>query len=392
MEKRMTLDTNGRAPARVDYADALRGLACLWVVLCHGWWLGYLTPTHHPFQAMPTTLWEVPASIGYLGVSLFLTLSGFCLFYPLARKGSEAPLDVRRFAARRIRRILPPYFVVLVLLVVLELSPYGGHVLGRPGKEDVITHALLVENLFPPTPQHRSPVYSINPVFWSLALEWQWYFFFPVMAYLIRRMGLARTFGAAFAITTVWLGACLLRRHVTPSDAEITNVLYGALPGRLSEFVAGMVAAALVTRDRPLPVRRGFIAAFGLACAAPALYLVSTRGGGFSPEVWQMLGLAWASLLVFIGTGPQREPGRLNRALVWVGGISYSLYLTHYPLMEIANPWLASAASRSPLLPYVLFYLVLVPLAIAVAWCFWWCTERPFLGRSRPAVAPAAIA
>lgn len=85
------------AKRRLDYIDALRGAACLWVILHH-------TFEHKPFLA---GFWHYPsaalvhlANIGWLGVSLFLVLSGFCLFYPLAARYNlnEIELNIATFA------------------------------------------------------------------------------------------------------------------------------------------------------------------------------------------------------------------------------------------------------------------------------------------------------
>lgn len=103
---------------RLDYIDALRGIAALWVVAFH---------TVHLYsaqQSSPNPVTQAFVSVaeyGHLGVNLFLVLSGFCLFYPIARKyPAQAPVTptFRSFMKRRARRILPPYYALLTLLAV----------------------------------------------------------------------------------------------------------------------------------------------------------------------------------------------------------------------------------------------------------------------------------
>ena len=116
-----TSQPNKPVKRRLDYIDALRGAACLWVLM------------HHTFSSMPAPngLMHYPVraftrfcSIGWLGVSLFLVLSGFCLFYPLAARGRlrQIRLDIATFMRRRALRILPLYYAALVLLSVLEIA------------------------------------------------------------------------------------------------------------------------------------------------------------------------------------------------------------------------------------------------------------------------------
>ena len=148
---------------RLDYIDALRGTACLWVIL------------HHTFEhKLPLPgLWKYPtlalghlANIGWLGVSLFLVLSGFCLFYPLAARYSlsEIQLNIATFARRRALRILPPYYAAFVLTAAFEMI--NNHQGGRwdwrgvlHGPRDVLMHLFMLQNLSVNTINTVSGVY-----------------------------------------------------------------------------------------------------------------------------------------------------------------------------------------------------------------------------------------
>src|SRR5579884_1165265 len=116
---------------------------------------------------------------GHLSVSVFIVISGFCLTLPVCRAGGELRGGVRGFLTRRARRILPPYYGALAFCLVLIWT-----VIGRPTGSlwdvpirvtpvAVAAHALLVQDLF--------GTGAINYVFWSIAVEWQIYFLFPLL-------------------------------------------------------------------------------------------------------------------------------------------------------------------------------------------------------------------
>src|SRR5205807_7495201 len=106
------------------------------------------------------------ALFGRLAVALFIVISGFCLMLPVSRRELDLRGGVPRFFAKRARRILPPYYASIVL--ALLLLPV------RVGKWDLLSHLLLIQNLDP------TRAVAINGVLWSIAVEWQIYFWFPL--------------------------------------------------------------------------------------------------------------------------------------------------------------------------------------------------------------------
>src|SRR5215471_6127059 len=172
--------------SRIDHVDGLRGLAVLLVVLYHASQTSSLTTDHSTPIArfISGALGE-----GEQGVSLFLVISGFCLAYPMLRKrarGNTQWLDLRGFAARRIYRIVPPYYAALGLYAGLALAfqargiwPLPMSMNVQPDIGDIAAHLLFLHNV-------TSHPFTLNASFWSLGLEWQWYFAFPVLlvAYL----------------------------------------------------------------------------------------------------------------------------------------------------------------------------------------------------------------
>jgi len=347
---------------------------------------------HHTFSglAVPSNGWHYPvnllvhlAKIGWLGVSLFLVLSGFCLFYPLAARYDldKIHLQVSTFARRRAWRILPPYYVALVLLAGLEIS-INWHHSGQwtwhsvfSSKKDILLHLLMLHNLTSET------IASVSPAFWSLALECQLYVIFPLLVFCAARFGLKSILVGTFAITIFWQIICFHRLGFSMAWTNEYAVWYHALPGRCFEFAAGMVAAFFVARPRA--GQEKIAGLLVVVLLGPALYFVLkvSRFGPFCDQAW---GLIFAGSLVLLRGIPVShfDTQPLLRGLVWTGTISYSIYLMHQPLISIISPHMMHLPET--LSGYYVAGFLRLPLLIAIGYGFHLLFERPFMpGRPR---------
>lgn len=360
------------AAPRHAYVDALRAVACLAVVAYHlslywlgAWRVGFAETIA---RASPLTrLFVAPSQLGFLGVSLFLVLSGFCL--QLSVRPGE-PVRVARFLSRRALRTLPPYYASIALVSLLSLWPALSHMTLRPVRaRDLWTHALMVHNLLPDT------VWTINGVYWTLALEWQLYLVFPAAAAALRRVGARWFLLGSLLVSLSWYAA--LRAH--PATARLTGepyaILYESVPGRWFEFAAGMVAAELVRRGAPAPRARLALASALWIPVATWVHVI---------DVWAfpldrvVCGASFGCFLWLASSARAPWSTAPARALAWIGGLSYSLYLVHQPLLIALSPLalargLDAAAAAGLLLG--------VPLSIGVAWLFFAVFERPVLAR-----------
>jgi len=312
------------------YIDALRGAACVWVMLHHVFTVGSMANSSTPKLVAYTYV------LGYLGVNLFLVLSGFCLFYPLTRKNTVADIQIKTalFFRRRARRILPPYYAALILCGLLGLIPYAQATIPTArGWLDVLVHALMAQNLFA---QYFD---TIDPVSWSLALEWQLYLIFPLLVLLARRFGLIRALIGTLLISLAWKTLALQVVGIHPAWG-IAGTWYYALPGRCFEFAAGMMAADFVARPRS---RQSDIASLIMVLAlGPALWYSSNIGrfGIYNDQLW---GLVFAAMIVRLGAAPNHvfQSGGALSIFSWLGVRSYSIYLVHLPVWCLVVPKLA---------------------------------------------------
>jgi peptidoglycan/LPS O-acetylase OafA/YrhL len=222
---------------------------------------------------------------------------------------------------------------------------------------------------------------QINGPLWSVATEWQIYFFLPLLLLPTwRRFGMTGTL-----LVAAGLGYAPLL--VIPGPAHV------AIPWYLLLFAFGMVAAAvgfspevLAVKLREMPWRRVSLVLWG-TCAALALGAAKLWFAS-KPATDALLGLATAALLIHLtalACAGRGETSWLLRVLesaplVGLGHFSYSLYLSHLPIMALCFLVLPSRG-LSPIAFAALFLSVSTAVSAAFAYVFFLCFERPFIVR-----------
>jgi peptidoglycan/LPS O-acetylase OafA/YrhL len=306
---------------------------------------------------------------GSTGVSLFLVLSGFCLYVPFAG-GRASRFKSRDFFLRRCRRLLPAYYTSLVAVLVLYLAAgaWLGYQRFTPDQlaEQVLAHLTLAHSLFPNT------FYALNGAYWSLALEWQLYLALPLLVWGIRRFGLPRTATAAIVCNIVYrlALALVISRGVIASDGALAvAVLPNILPGRWAEFVFGMIAAELYANGSVASLAK--FAWLGFLLGVPtslALYKL--------PVGHLLFGITYASLLCLVLASSTIVSRVFSwRPLVALGIMSYSIYLVHQPLVQGLAYALQTYGHLSHNMSFVALLLA-VPVIIAIAWVLFITVER----------------
>src|SRR6188768_2796281 len=279
---------------RLEYLDGLRAVAALYVVPFHAgdWFLDAERPL--PWFARNV---QRALSFGHDAVAVFIVLSGYCLMLPVARAEGRLVRGVADYIARRAWRILPPYFAALLgSLLLIALLP----VLQTPTKTiwadsfpafelgPIASHLLLVHNLFP------AWTHTINGPLWSVATEWQIYFFFPFFLLPIwRRLGAAATVLLAFT-----LGGALTR--LAPAAANSASSWY------LGLFGLGMCAAGIDFAARPserwlrerVPWR--YVSLAMLAAVGCGVTVLIKYWFRFMPYSDALVGAATASTLLYL--------------------------------------------------------------------------------------------
>ena len=342
--------------------EGLRGIAILLVLLFHA--------------GLPWT----PG--GFVGVDVFFVISGFLITGKLWRESQQpGGLNITRFYAWRIRRLLPAALVAVALISLVGLllaAPLDRSELAADGAAS----ALSIANMrFIGSVDYFAATTSPSPFlhFWSLSVEEQFYLVWPALIVLLtwrggssRRLIAALLIGvvASFALS-IWL-----------TDTSPARAFY-LLPTRVWQLGVGGLLALIGVAGTSR--RAGALAWAGLAAVAVAGVALTAEMP--YPGLAALLPTAGAVALLYGGAAPS-GPVRLLAAapLRFLGKISYSLYLWHWPLLVLPLMFLERALTGVEV-------VASVAVAIGVSWLSWRFVEQPFRygDRSRRATSWSAI-
>jgi peptidoglycan/LPS O-acetylase OafA/YrhL len=350
-----------RTAGRLPGLDGLRGLAALFVVLHHVFlraFPGYPVD-HAPFWAG----WLI---YGRFAVVVFIVLSGFSLATSPARHGWRLNSG-RDFARRRAWRILPPYWAALAFSLWMTWFVVAQPGWPQPDGQSVLVNGLLLQDVV----NAASP----NRAFWSIAIEAQIYVVFPLLILLVRRWH-------AIAMLAATAAAVVAFGLLAPHSPVTRSLLLTVNPDLVVLFAIGVAAAGVLTagdRIRALPWHW-----LAVMLGVPVLALIAWLGpvATISNFFWVDLALGPAIGCALIAIALNRAhavTGFLDtRPMRRLGSFSYSLYLTHAPI--VIAVWYGLLAGRVAFGPVAFFLLAAIatPLAVGSAWLFATVFEIPF--------------
>lgn len=312
-----------RRGTNIPTLTGLRGLAALWVVLGHSYWF---LPVLQGTAAMETS---------WFGVDIFFALSGFILCHVHERDFQRLTLaGVRRFLLLRLSRIYPVHLAMLGAALVVYLV-WGA--LDLPRAAARFAPATFVENLLLMQAWGLADVPSWNGVAWSISAEWAAYLVFPLLAFgLLRlRSAMLAFVGAMAAVIAMIL---VLERlgidgmmSLQPSDSGMVAPMVAryALVRVAGSFVAGAFCYVVFRSGQAERLPWGAITVGAVAWIIVTLLVLR----------WDFAALPAVPLLV-LGLAFCRGPAAAvaaHPASRFLGEVSYSLYMTHYLVLEIAS-------------------------------------------------------
>jgi peptidoglycan/LPS O-acetylase OafA/YrhL len=379
------------------YREGLTGLrayAACWVMLFHV--NAFVGPRHLIFRGNGLELDVTPlVTIGWVGVDLFFVLSGFLLTTHLLERWPRVDRGavLRDYFRARILRVFPAYWAQLAVLLSVAVIAGGGAM--PPWSGDLPLHVPMLHNL------SERASFAINPVYWTLPVEFGFYLCLPLLASFLapgEAMGsraawlrLAGLLVSVVAVTWVYRYAVFLAY-----EGRAVNTIVWAtsqLPGTLDQFAIGASVAAgyrLLEREirtATVRARERFstaLFAVGAAGVIAMMYVIH-----HTPDYWSghWLLFAWHTItatfvaiviLAIVISGPATRLVFENRVAVFLGTVSYSIYLWHFPITK----WTAGFVDL-PSLGLRGALLLLAPIVVAASAVSYYAVERPFLRRAR---------
>ena len=352
---------------RIQTLDGLRFLAAIGVLWIHSWTLHGNPRCYIGGFDLANLL-----AIGGNGVDLFFVISGFCMYYFYASKSNFSYHDFYRFLVKRWVRLSPAFYVATIIYILVGKYIYHQKI---DGLSNFFHNVFYLNAIF--------WQYNTAPHFWTLSVEWQFYFVIPVLLIYQNRLGFKKTFFIIFSLITL---AALIVIFIfkDQSDQLTLTLLFHGI-----EFGCGVIVARLLIKNNSF---------FKNRILWLALFIVVTYGGRIliSKQVLNLLagyynlfkllgfafmGIGFAGILYLAVTSVKWLTNILgNKICKTMGRISYSFYLLHplvYPVVAAYTiqlmPLLKGIAA--PVFTTVISALILCPISLLS----YNLLEKPFL-------------
>lgn len=268
---------------------------------------------------------------GFIGVDVFFVISGYLITSIIARELAAGEFRFGVFITRRIRRLYPAILATLTLFLIVGSQLLLPNAFLELAREALLSLLYVVNFYFWREVSYFGLQADTIPLLhmWSLAVEEQFYVLFPLFCLAIWRWKPTMLLPAVILAMVLSFLLGLMATPVKPSAA------FYLLPTRAWELLAGCtLALVLRSRTTPLPFS-SLIGGTGLFLIFLAFYLHTPAH--LVPGWFALLPVGGAVLLLLSGLDPQSVTSRLLslRPVVWVGLISYPLYLVHWPVMYL---------------------------------------------------------
>lgn len=321
--------------------DGLRAIAVMAVVI---------------FHAFPSSLRG-----GFVGVDIFFVISGFLISDTLLKNLKNGTFGILDFYARRVRRIFPALLIVIVSSLIFGwffLSPDDFAQLGKHSAAGGGFIANLIfwreAGYFDTTAESKILLHL-----WSLGIEEQFYIFWPLFLWFISRKSI-RISSALLSVAAVSFLINIILTYKSPVAA-----FYSPIP-RMWELIAGALLAARVF---PKVRRKNLLAGFGFFLILGGILVINQNQ--YFPGFWALLPVLGTTFVIAAGADAGINKKILSHpAMVWVGLISYPLYLWHWPLLAFARSMTGSHLSSENL-------LALIVASMGLAWLTYRIIELP---------------
>ena len=336
----------------LPHLDGLRALAVLAVLLFH-----FQTPGF---------------SAGYLGVDIFFAISGFLVTRIILKDLEDyGHMRFKRFFARRVRRLFPALAIVCFFTLIIGYFVFSADRLADFGKS-IAAAILSVSNInfwsesgyFDTASESKLLLHT-----WSLSVEEQFYLIWPFTLAIGYKLFKDRTLKYLSIGGFLFSVSLILIWKLGRFDVRADSTIFYWMPFRIFEFMMGAIVILIYDKAQTLrPTSQNLMSVLGLILILATIILPGFYGEPFGP-ILGFFACLGACLLILTSRAVLSSQVLSLPAIRWIGKISYSLYLVHWPLWvllpenikHIPNIWVGLLAC-SILLTLPIYYLIEVPL------------------------------
>lgn len=263
---------------------------------------------------------------GFIGVDIFFVISGYLVSSILLHKIGKGSFSIISFYESRIKRIAPAYYFLLLFTALGATFIFLNTDIYTFRKSLVWSMIFNSNNHFATLDNYFGTASSENPLLhtWTLAVEMQFYFILPLLLLLIKNRKLLST------VLIVLTAVCIAYGTYNVYNGQ-AGKMYFSLIARMPEFLIGVLAATLNLRNL------SFVKSNSLILSGVGLFAILVCGFLFNeglpfPGIITLIPCI-ATVLILIGSNNKINDFFANKTLVYIGEISYSVYLWHWPVM-----------------------------------------------------------
>lgn len=345
-----------KSSGRFAFADGLRGLAALWVVLFHASEGKHI---EHIKDSIPSFLYKLLFEFGDLGVAVFFVLSGFVMALTV-QKSTVNSKFAAKFILRRLVRLVPPYYfaIAFALIMLLVKSKVLHTEFSMVSMQSILAHAFFLQDFL--------SIDQINTVFWTLCIEVQFYISFIMIIWIADQAKSLFNINQSRLVIVALSCAIAL---IWAFQFETDSLWSGGFISFWYSFLAGvLVNLALAHSGISRKITVGYLLLLALAAITTQSMFI------FAVVITSILLLAAG------------VKGKMNEWLNWrwvqsLGLISYSLYLLHNPISGASFNVLKRFLPEGAVFE-VLELIIVIGICLILSWIAYMVSERPSISWS----------